>query len=119
MKKRKPPIVLATFLIIMVAAVALMYSPARQGQGDQPEQPQAPTETEARPTMTQDQSAAIVKSAMTAKPNMPRGGPQLQKPGMPGSSTEPSIKMSKPANYKPTPNDSSTSTQWYTNETPK
>lgn len=70
--------------------------------------------------MTAEQSASINKQAMAATPSSPGAGNTAslmpRKPGMPGAN-EPSIKVSKPADYKPKPNDSSTSSQWYTDET--
>ncbi|MBN9502597.1 MAG: hypothetical protein BGO01_17645 [Armatimonadetes bacterium 55-13] len=120
MKKRKPPIVLGTLLVIMVIATAIIYKPqGAPGDHDhEQEQPAANQPEPERPKMTPQQAAGINSSAM--KTSAAPGSPQRAMPTRPGEeSNEPSIAVPKQQNYKPKPNDSSISTQWYNEETRK
>ncbi|MBC8063968.1 MAG: hypothetical protein H7Y17_04000 [Chlorobia bacterium] len=117
MKKRKPPIVLATCLVIMLLAVGIIYGQRPKGDdghGHGQEAPPPPAaEQGERPTMSPSQITSMNKGMM--KP----GKAQPGRPGMEGAPTGPSIAVPKQQTYKPTPNDSSTSTQWYTDQTKK
>ena len=116
MKKRKPPILLTTVLVIMLVAVGVMYSPRGiVGEQDEHQAPPPPSaEQGTRPTVTSDQVSAMA-TANIAGDKGP-GGPELMQPSKPG---RPSIAVPKQQAYKPKPNDSSTSTQWYTDQTRK
>lgn len=121
MKRRKPPVLLATCLVLMLVAVGIFFSPKGSGDdghghGEQqaantPPPPAA--EKGDRPKVSAGQVANMAKTAIAA----PKTALSEGKPGRPGSG--PSIAATKPSNYKPTPNDSSTSTQWYTDQTGK
>jgi hypothetical protein len=117
MKKRKPPVVLATCLVLMLVAVGIMYAPkggAGDGHDHAAEAAPPPTaETGERPKVTSQQI-----SAMSSRPAAPKDGGAARPKPMMGEGAA-SIAVPKPTTYKPTPNDSSTSTQWYTNETRK
>lgn len=117
MKKRKPPIVLATCLVIMLLAVGIIYGQRPGGPGDGHGHDQAPpppaAEQGERPKMSPSQITSMNKGMM--KPGkLPAG-----RADMAGGPTGPSIAVPKQQNIKPTPNDSSTSTQWYTDQTKK
>jgi len=118
MKKRKPPIVLGTFLVILLVVVGIIYAPrgtmteeeqAKQAQ-QQAEQQQDPNAE--RPTLTPQESSQIMSNVMKSPD---KSGP----PKNPGEPEHSSIQAIKQDAYKPRPSDSSTATQWYTTETPK
>ncbi|HJP82309.1 MAG TPA: hypothetical protein VJ835_02285 [Fimbriimonadaceae bacterium] len=112
MKKRKPPIVLATCLVLMLVAVAILYRP----HSDTEEQVAPPPSAEQgeRPAVSTNDVASMASGAMKATAE---GGPK--RPGMPGEESGPSIQLHKVQPTKPKPNESSTSTQWYTDQTRK
>lgn len=121
MRKRKPPVLLVTMLVLMLTAVGIIYAPrAAAGDGHDHGQQAANTppppaaETGDRPKVSASQVATMAKGGIGA-PEKGRPGPT----GMPGPGTAPSIAAVKPMSYKPTPNESSTSTQWYTDQTKK
>lgn len=119
MKKRKPPIVLATILVIMLVAVGILFAPKSEADRQAAAAPPPPSaETGERPKMTADQVSQMAKGALASKPSKPGGRPTMQEDGG-GPSAGPSIAVPKQTPYKPTPNDSSTSTQWYTDQTKK
>ena len=123
MKNRKPPIVLGTCLVVMLLAVGIIYAPhgtkseeeqAREAQ--QQAQQQADPNAE-RPKLSSGQASDFVKQQMGgATPGNGQPSPKMAK--MAGAEHS-SIERVKSENYKPKPNDSSTSTQWYTPETQK
>lgn len=113
MKKRKPPVVLATCLVIMLVAVGIIYAPKGSSDGHvEPTAPPPSAETGERPTLSSSQISSMASSAM-------KGDGPVQ--GKPGAATVdgPSIAMPKVIDSKPKPNDASTSTQWYTDQTRK
>ncbi len=122
MKKRKPPVLLATVLVIMLVAVGIIYSPRGAGgdghdHGQQAANTPPPPAAEQgeRPKVSASDVASLAKGAMSTAT---QAGPDT--PGRPGGKSEgPSIAAVKPSTYKPQPNDSSTSTQWYTDQTRK
>ncbi len=120
MRKRKPPVLLATLLVFMLVAVGIFFAPKGSGDGHDhgPEASNTPpppaAETGSRPKMDPKQVAGMAKGAMSQP--VPSGERPM---GAPGGDGKPSIAVPKPTSYKPAPNDSSTSTQWYTNETKK
>jgi len=116
MKKRKSPVLLVTSLVLLLGAVAFMNAPQSTGQPQQEQHsaddghghddgPKAPSKT--------DLASKVQASVQAAPPS----GKKMPVRGMPG--TEPSILKPKQTPYKPTYNESATSTQWYTDETPK
>jgi hypothetical protein len=111
MKKRKPPIVLATCLVLMLVAVAILYRP----HSDKEEQVAPPPSAEQgeRPSVSTNDVASMASGAMKATAD--------GKPKRPGMAEErgPSIQLQKVQPTKPKPNESSSSTQWYTDQTRK
>lgn len=124
MRKRKPPVLLATVLVLMLVAVGIMYSPrgsAGDGHDHGAEQaantpPPPAAEKGERPKISTSQVAGMAKGGIGAPS---KGGPRSAPDGMGAPGAAPSIAATKPQAYKPTPNDSSTSTQWYTDQTKK
>jgi hypothetical protein len=123
MKKRKPPIVLATCLVLLLVTVGIMYKPGNAATDPHAhEQQQAPppasTEQGTRPKMSTSDVSSMATGAMA--PSATSGGrPRSPMPMGAPSSGGASIAVPKQQVYKPTPNDSSTSTQWYTDQTRK
>lgn len=121
MRKRKPPVLLATLLVFMLVAVGIFFAPRGSG-GEHDHGPQASNtppppaaETGPRPKMDASQVAGLAKGAMNRTATTDTAGPMGAAPG----DSKPSIAVSQPPVYKPTPNESSTSTQWYTDQTKK
>lgn len=113
MKKRKSPVVLITVLVIMLVAVGIIYSPRTANQEHAMAQPPPPTaEKGERPKISANEVASMASSSMSNK--------QAPNRSLPDEATSgPSIAVPQQTTSKPTPNDSTTSTQWYTNETKK
>ena len=128
MKKRNKPIVLVTMLILMVGAVAFINFPKDlavgghgPNDGHNHGQEEAPQTGQQVNVPDKPSIAESVSSSITSKDNpkrMPTGRPGGP-PGSPGSESESMIKIPKASQYKPKPNDSSTATQWYTEESMK
>lgn len=125
MRKRKSPIVLVTALAVLITTVAgLQYAWSRtNGPASAPEAPpveDAKPVGESRAGQTAKDTSASVKAAMQqSKPaaaEAPEGGPA----GPPGSESGPLIlnpsRSSNAKPEKPKPNTSSTSAQWYNDE---
>ncbi|MGV3616270.1 MAG: hypothetical protein ACO1SV_13130 [Fimbriimonas sp.] len=127
MKKRNKPIVLVTMLILMVGAVAFINFPKNLdvGGGHGPNDGHGHGQEEAPPTgkdVTVPDQASIAESVSSsiASKDTPRRMPTSPGgPGRPGGAPETMIKLPKASQYKPKPNDSSTATQWYTDESMK
>lgn len=107
MKKRKSPILLVSVLIVMVLGFFFVTFP-RTALNLKPTAP-TPSTGEDVHVESKDEVANNVANQMKRRPG-PMGEPM---------DTRPSIEVPKATAYKPTPNESSTSTQWYTDETPK
>jgi hypothetical protein len=114
MKKRKPPIVLATCLVILLLGVAIFFRPRSANEHQVEATPPPPSaEQGERPKLNASDVASMASSSMASK-RMKTGPAEIGNP-----SGKPSISVVKPSDYKPKPNDSSTSTQWYTDQTKK
>lgn len=126
MRKRKKPVVLTTILVLMVGGIGIANFPKELlGKASAPAPGTPETGQEIQVPDKNDIAKDVSKSISgTAKPG---GGapmnPMEAKAHALGEDSEnsgtPSIALTKPAPYKPMPNDSSTSTQWYTSATPK
>lgn len=122
MKKRKNPVILVTALVLLGSAVAFMNMPqsaSAGGDGHNHDQPKSEEKVEA--PSKESVASSVASKVSGGKPSTrPVGAPEeMRGPGGPGGPSGPSILKPKMEPYKPTPNDSSTSTQWYTEETPK
>lgn len=124
MRKRKKPTALLTVLVLCVGAVAIMGMPKSSGP-NQAEQPPANDKKESpvghdvnTPTKSQIVAdvAQKVKDGKKAAPKPPEMEDGMPKPP---KRTGPLALKEKPKAYTPTYNESATSTQWYTNQTPK
>jgi len=129
MKKRKPPIILASVLIVMVGAAAFMnQKPADPSTQPPPTPPPAAEkrETESKSDVAKRVGDLVNNSPAPAgkEPNhlapMPHPGSDMPA-AMQKKAAEAKARMEKTGidPMKPKPNDSSTSTQWYTEETGK
>jgi hypothetical protein len=119
MRKRKSPVVLATILVIMLVAVGIIYAP-RGGDGHDHEQvaqqPPPPTaEKGERPKISSKDVASMASSSMGGQATSAR----MMTPDGDTPSNKPSIAMAPQTQHKQEPNDATTSTQWYTDETKK
>ena len=116
MKKQKKPIILILLLALLVGGAAFM----NKGPSS-PEQPTPqPSAKEAEPESKEKVGGDVAKQMKEDKPAPPPEASvnKPRKPGMPGFEG-PSIIKRKIAPYKPKPNDSATSTQWYTEASPR
>lgn len=113
MKKRKPPVVLASVLIVLVGLAVVLFPKENPNQP-----PEAPAETaeravptgESRKTPTKEEIAGKLKIAETAKPMAVEDGPPGATAGNPATAT---IYVPKSNPVPQTPNESSTAQQWY------
>lgn len=133
MKKRNKPIVLTTLLVLMIGAVAFVNFPremlAGQHGPDDGHGHDAPkTGNDVNVPSKNDIANSVASSVKGSsgpggpggpggRPGMPPGKPGM--PGMPGAGGGSVIEVPTYAPQKPTFNDSSTSTQWYTDDTAK
>lgn len=130
MKKRNKPIVLTTLLVLMIGAVAFVNFPrdlvaGQHGPGDGHDHGEAPKTGNEVQVPDKNSIANSVASSVKGsggpaadRRRMPGGKPGM--PGAPGGEGGGSvIEVQNYAPQKPTYNDSTTSTQWYTDETPK
>lgn len=120
MKKQKKPILLVLSLAILLGIVAFIGKSAdTEGQPGQPPAGAAPPEDskdnvadQVGKQLKDDKSTSSSKTAAPGKAASRMGGPQGKFPGPQG----PSLMKPAESSFKPKPNDSSTSTQWYTPE---
>ena len=110
MRKRKPPYILVSMLIFLGAMLFLVSGGMQAlvgGDGHDHETAAAPPTTgEARATDSKEDIAKATKNAVAAGAN-PSGEPKMMK------GQQPSIQLQTPQDYKPVPNDSNISSQWY------
>lgn len=114
MKKRKPPVLLITLLVVMVGIVAVynlmqsgVISPSADAHDHAPPQQSVVTPATERQAMRD-----AMRRQMTSPPAA--GDPS----GMPKPKT-PTVLVEKQQQFKQKPNESSTSTQWYAPESAK
>jgi hypothetical protein len=115
MKTRKPPIVLGAIVVVLIGGVAINNMMALKASNPNPE--------EAAPQLDSKNMTTASREG-DAKEEMKRRMENAKKAGKPdkakmlsengGGDTGPTIMVPKDADYKPVPNDSSPSTQWYT-----
>lgn len=113
MKKRQKPYLLVALLLVGVGTAVVINSPKSESRGNTPqtgEKVDVPDQKNIADTV----SSSVAKTPpMTPIPHGPGGMMRSQNPA--GSV----VMKPKPTSYKPKPNESNTSTQWYTTETPK
>jgi hypothetical protein len=114
MKKRQKPYLLIAVLVLAGGAVAFMNTPQSNPNMPQPEE----TPKTGEKVDVPDQKDVAKQVAENMKK---AGAPKDAMRGPLGAEADnaPLIMKTKSAPYKPKPSDSATSTQWYTNETPK
>jgi hypothetical protein len=134
MKKRKPPIVLASILIVLVSTAAFMNQKPADGKEVPP--PPPPVADEKRETESKSDVAKRVGKLIDENGDSMEKGPAkvgsnplapaaTGEMGMPAGMKEKAEKAQAEMRargedpMKPKPNDSSTSTQWYTEEARK
>jgi hypothetical protein len=115
MKKRKPPIILATLLVLLVGAGFALNTPnlktKPEGEGQQP-----PPPAQDQPPQAVGAARAPIDKGVLQKEIDQKMRPTLvpSKPGMPGVNTgQPSIKVTKAAPYVQPNDPNRTSQQWY------
>ncbi|HWD37861.1 MAG TPA: hypothetical protein VG944_03375 [Fimbriimonas sp.] len=130
MRKRKPPILLATILILFATVTfAFNYRNGVNEKAALHDQDDTPKVGDPRAPTSNTQTASDIKKEMAGQPAATPSGPGKAGPGADGAGMMPpemAKKMNqgrstaflpKPGAIKPTPNDSGTATQWYSSET--
>ncbi len=118
-KKKKPPVMLASMLVLVLAIVAMLgifNRPIDPEEAEKEAQRELQRQNVAqqgkeRETPTKDlmmQSIKMTEDKVVAM--KPAGGPEGEESEI---SPTPTIFLPSPADYKPTPNDGSVSTHWY------
>jgi hypothetical protein len=119
MKKQKKPIILVLVLAALFGGAALMNKPVLSPEE---EAKQAAAAQQNKPDTTQAVGGTVADQLKgTSSKPQPKSIKQ-GRPGMPAKfpgQNGPSIIKPKMAPYKPKPSDSATSTQWYTDESPR
>lgn len=115
MKKRKPPVVLASLLIVMIGAAVIINLPKSESKPGEPPKKTA-EETlpagQSRPTPSKETIKSKLQQATIGGPETDdmggpgRGGPM-------GKAKTATIFLPKTSTQKPVPNDASVSGQWY------
>ena len=105
MKQRRFPVVPVTLLVVLIGGAVVMSLKPLDAI---PQQPKPPEEivTEKRDTITTADLTKVAKEQAA-----PKKGPQL--PDDPESNTEPALLLPATREYKPTPNPTATTPQWY------
>ena len=113
MKKRKPPIVLISIIILMLIGVAIMNSPNSGKKSDDIVQDARKTDSAADVASSQKK---LVSEAELPKVAASRQSP-LPEEGVKEKSGVPAIKVNKVSDIpKQTPSDNSQIGQWYSSE---
>ena len=115
MKKRKPPIVLISVIVLMLIGVAIMNSPNNDNGKKQEDVVQDSRKTDSAADMASTQKNLVSKAGLKNAPSThhPLTEEQIDKM----HSGIPAIKVAKPnEGAKMTPNDSSQIGQWYSDE---
>lgn len=111
MKKRKPPVMLASILVVLVAVVAIMNRQPSAGgdghnHGEQPQEDQSQVLAKSRETESKESLAAMTKAKVKPK--------EKQVPGE--EEAAPVVGDAAKFKYDPKPGESPIATQWYTEE---
>lgn len=115
MRKRKPPYILVSVLIVLGAMLFFVNGGMRSfASNDKPIELAPPTSGESRETDTTKTLAERTKNATRgAQDVISKGGPTLVKGDVP------TVQLPATQTEKPKPNDSNISSQWYTPEARK
>ncbi len=122
MRKRKSPIVLVTVLVIMASvAFGIQYTASKgSSPADAPPAPQVKDVTPVGEARAKESASSVAQGVRGAMSSPKSPAPEtMERSGMPGAPTGPMIlkpaaSMARPE--KPKPNTSSTSAQWYNDE---
>lgn len=111
MRKRKAPVLLLSavgvLLLVVMAINSGVFAGASSGHShDMPTPAEAPEPVDVKEKMKNQLDSVVGKG-----PEAPKKTPEVPE--------RPTVIQDKPARYKPTPSDSSTSAQWYTDESRK
>lgn len=113
MKKRKPPVVLASILVVLVGVAVIFNMPKNQD----PNAPQTPEQKqdeakvgESRQTPSKENLAKQIDRQSQMREQMDPSGP---KPDSSGNAKMATIFLPKTNIEKPKPNDASVQGQWY------
>lgn len=119
MKQRKFPIIPVTCVVVLIGAFAVInarvskiasMSPQEQMNEEMKSQMASrPQPTSTAPVPSKEQVAGAMKPSAAGAPE---GAPGRGGPGGPGSDA-PAILIPERKAYKPTPNESATSSQWF------
>lgn len=116
MKKRKPPIVLISIIVLMLIGVAIMNSPKSSNDSGN-------TMVDAGRESASAEDISKAQKNIVSKADLPKGGnhsihsPMPEREGGRPGSGAPAIKVAKPSDVaKQAPNDNSQMGQWYTDE---
>lgn len=120
MKKRKPPVILASIIVVLISAIFVVAWPRKSSEQQlamQDQLQEMKLTGESRETMSEEQmKMAATKSSESVETNMDPAAVDRTRPRRP---KKPSIFVEEMVVSKPTPNDSSVSSQWYRPESEK
>lgn len=115
MKKRKPPVMMASILVVLVAVVAIMNGRTTSHEaGDGHDHGQEQTSVENSDQVLAQSRETESKASLAA---MTKG--KVKKPRRPGeeeAADEPVVSETKKFKYNPQPGESPVNTQWYTEQ---
>lgn len=115
MKKRKPPVILASSLIVLLGAAVIINLPKRPTADDHGPQAQKPDSSPGASRQTED-AATIRKQLATVGDEGREGMQRPEDPTGAGSQANPktaTIYIPRPTATKQMPNDASVQAQWY------
>lgn len=115
MKKRKPPVVLASLLIVMIGAAVIINLPKNESKPGEPPQKTAEESLPAgqsRPTPSKESIKTKLQQATVGGPDEDSMEPPGRE-GMMGRAKTATIFLPKASAQKQAPNDASVSGQWY------
>ncbi len=113
MKKQKPPVVLASIMVVLVSAIFVMVWPRKSTQEAEVKQlvNNMPVTGQSRPSATSEQLKQLAKKdAEQVEVNMDPAAMDRTRPRRP---LKPTIFIDEQTVSKPTPNESSLESQWY------
>jgi hypothetical protein len=109
MKKQKAPVVLVTLLVLAIGTAAVLRNLGTGTPLEQAQTPPAPTDVTGKSRSAPSKDEIASKASRSPGAPRPDGEELAQK-------DEPSILLPDVQTYKPQPNTTSTSAQWYKEE---